>query len=65
MYIRKYDAGIIEEFDSIDELREFDVKVQRMYGQQSTSGNFRETELSGRKNDADETSKIQWRSDRI
>ncbi len=21
MYIRKYDAGIIEEFDSIDELR--------------------------------------------
>ena len=29
MYIRKYDVGIIEEFDSIDELREFDVKITK------------------------------------
>ena len=32
MYIRKYDAGIIEEFDSIDELREFDVKYKECTG---------------------------------
>ena len=32
MYIRKYDAGIIEEFDSIDELRKFDVKYKECTG---------------------------------
>ena len=32
MYIRKYDAGIIEEFDSIDELREFDAKYKECTG---------------------------------